>query len=301
MENIEHYNIQKANELFSFFNKKRNELTAKYYVNHILTKEDLQDYSYDNLSEGQTIKIKPPVPNDPKEALTLLKNYYGAWQCELQKENFENDYKIWNEFSISTELNKIKDWIAEAANIEYKEAVEGIVGINKVILNKRSEPNEYLRLKNGFYEGHLMTWEQLNETSITAIVYGRYFLFRDFLEAELMKFQPKKGNVNLAEIFNKNNNAFEVCKELMDELDLTIDGKPNPDLKKGRAGTLIGMISAIIATPGMLSIDKPKGIELLKYFNSYLNTSYKTFDNRSKDYADSNPIALDFIKSALKK
>lgn len=107
--------------------------------------------------------------------------------------------------------------------------------------------------------------------------------------------------VSLSQIFNKGNNAFEICKELMDELDLTINGIPNPDLKKGRAGTLIGMINAIIITPGMLSIEKPKGNELLKYFNSYLNTSYKTFDNRSKDFEINFPIARDFIKTKLKK
>ena len=123
---------------------------------------------------------------------------------------------------------------------------------------------------------------------------------------EIIKLQKDLGTkkeeiIPLVSIFNKKNNAFKVCLELLDDLELTIDGKPNPDNKKGRVGKLIGLISAIKDTPGMLILDKPKQLQLLKYFNSYLHTTYKTFSKRSEDYRASLDISKRYIKSNFKK
>jgi len=103
----------------------------------------------------------------------------------------------------------------------------------------------------------------------------------------------------LSSIFNKNNNAFEVCKELLEYLEITNDGVPNT--KRGRIGKLTGLITAIKESPNMLKLDSLTDNQLLNYFNSHLNTSYKTFSKRNKDYKETIDVAKRFIKRHLRK
>jgi hypothetical protein len=117
------------------------------------------------------------------------------------------------------------------------------------------------------------------------------------IEAE-MKLQDS-NTFKLAAIFNDKNNAYEVCINLLDDLEIIIDGKVN--MKDGRAGKLIGLISAIKETPAMLKLEKPSDKQLLSYFNSHLNTSYKTFGKRSEDYSNSKDEAERYIKNYFKK
>ena len=105
--------------------------------------------------------------------------------------------------------------------------------------------------------------------------------------------------INLASIFNENNNAFEVCKGLLNDLEITIDGVPNT--QKGRVGKLTGLITAIKETPGMIKLDSISDIQLLKYFNYYLHTSYKTFSKRNENFLQSYDDAKRFIKNNFKK
>ncbi|HUZ57890.1 MAG TPA: hypothetical protein VMU83_03840 [Hanamia sp.] len=123
-----------------------------------------------------------------------------------------------------------------------------------------------------------------------------------YLRNELNNYDlTKEQIVNLASIFNEKNNSFNVCKELMDELDLTINGKPNPKIKIGRMGNLTGLIRAIKSQSGMLKIEKPTDMELLSYFNAYLNTRYVSFSIKGNDYNNSLLISKDYIKKHLKK
>lgn len=111
-----------------------------------------------------------------------------------------------------------------------------------------------------------------------------------------------REKVNLALIFNEKNNAFEVCKGLFEYHEITIDGKLNPyKLKKGRVGTLTGLITAIKETPGMLKLDNATELQLLNYFNAYLNTDYKTFSKRNNYYQESIDTSHRFIKQNFKK
>jgi hypothetical protein len=107
------------------------------------------------------------------------------------------------------------------------------------------------------------------------------------------------NTLELKAIFNDKNNAYEVCINLLDDLEITIDAKPN--MKAGRAGKLIGLISAIKETPAMLKLEKPTDELLLRYFNSHLNTSYITFGKRSEDYSNSKDDAKRYIKNNFKK
>lgn len=88
-------------------------------------------------------------------------------------------------------------------------------------------------------------------------------------------------------------------KVLLEDLEITIDGKPNTT--PGKVGKLTGLITAIKKTPGMLKLDRPTDQLLLNYFNSYLNTKYKTFSKRNKDYKESVDTSNRYIKQTFKK
>jgi len=105
--------------------------------------------------------------------------------------------------------------------------------------------------------------------------------------------------INLSSIFNKKNNAFEVCKGLLDDLEITIDGIPNT--KRGKVVKLTGLITAIKNIPGMLRLDRPTDQLLLTYFNSYLKTKYKTFSKRNEDYKESIDTSNRYLKQNFKK
>jgi hypothetical protein len=51
----------------------------------------------------------------------------------------------------------------------------------------------------------------------------------------------------------------------------------------------------------MLKLDKTTDKLLLFYFNSHLNTSYKTFAKRNEDYKTSMDDAQRYIKNNFKK
>lgn len=109
----------------------------------------------------------------------------------------------------------------------------------------------------------------------------------------------KDKSLNLPSIFNDKNNAYEVCKGLLEDLQITIGGQPQ--IKAGRVGKLTGLITAIKETPGMLKLDKPTNDQLLKYFNEHLKTNYKTFSKRNEEYNQSIDDAKRYIKNHFKK
>lgn len=104
---------------------------------------------------------------------------------------------------------------------------------------------------------------------------------------------------DLSSIFNPEKNAFEVCKDLMEHLEITIDNKPN--IKKGRMGKLAGLISVIRETPDMLKLDRTTDQQILQYFNSYLSTSFSTIAKRNQDYPESVDTSRRYIKLHFKK
>ena len=106
-------------------------------------------------------------------------------------------------------------------------------------------------------------------------------------------------HLTLQSIFNDKNNAFEILKGLLVDLEITINGKPFT--KKGRVGKLTGLITAIKQTPGMLKLDNPTDDQLLKYFNEYLGTDYTTFSKRNEAYQQSIDDAKRFINHNFKK
>lgn len=99
-------------------------------------------------------------------------------------------------------------------------------------------------------------------------------------------------------IFNEGKNAYDVCIELLENLEITINGIPR--VKTGRAGNLMGAIIAMKETPHFFKQEFTEN-DLLKYFNTHLGTNFKTLAKRSKDYPVSYDESKRFIKNTFKK
>ncbi|HTB99319.1 MAG TPA: hypothetical protein VK705_01415 [Ferruginibacter sp.] len=207
IETIQNYNTRKDSQSFSSFQKRITELMEQFRIKTPLTKQETDSLNDSEIKEGYLMERNPHIPQNEEEAFELFKNYYAAIQCELQKHFFETNYKVWNKASIEAELKEIEDWIKKADKISYKDAV---IGTNNVILNQQEGLYEYLRLKNGFYKGYLMTWEQHNNSSLSAMVYGRYFLFYEFLKEQIKNIvaQPIEAKQKNDGVMNKNSLSF---------------------------------------------------------------------------------------------
>lgn len=175
-------------ESFTKFLSSITDLKNKFQVPSVLTKDDLL-HSHKNQDHliGTTVLSDPPIPNNYKKAFELFKNYYATFQLERQKHLFEEGGNSWNEANIKDVIEEIELWISETKNIKWKDCRKNI---NGYIQNSHSSQHEYLRLANGFYEGYLMSYEQCSESSTAAIVYGRYFLFYEYLKERLKELQP---------------------------------------------------------------------------------------------------------------
>jgi len=112
------------------------------------------------------------------------------------------------------------------------------------------------------------------------------------------KAQKDNRTPNFEGIFNPNNNSYKVCIDLLEDLEITVDGVCR--LTKGKAGPLVGAILAMKETPNFFKQDFIQK-ELLTYFNSHLDTSFTTLDKRSKESKSSYDDAKRFIKSCFLK
>ena len=103
---------------------------------------------------------------------------------------------------------------------------------------------------------------------------------------------------NFKDIFNPNNNSFQVCIDLLEDLEITINGLNR--LKSGKVGALS---ATIVATKETIYFFKQTFTdkELLKYFNTHLNTDSKYINKRTKEFKASYHEAKAFIKTNFKK
>jgi len=178
------YNERESNSSFFRFAKEYEALKKQYRIEAPITREETEPHP--RLIEGQMMSRNPEIPDDPGKALELFKNYYARVQFLYQKDYFYNKYRIWNEASVTAEIQAIESWMQEARKLSYSEVCER--------KDFTSEQHEFLRLENGYYEGYRMSWEQCNENSTAARVYGRYFHFLINLKEQLFDFIAARSN-----------------------------------------------------------------------------------------------------------
>ena len=275
-------NDDRDNASFMSYQKVREGLEEKFMIDYNLTAAEIQDLKIrdqkGNTPKKYKARILPEIPNEPKEAFKLFIEFYAAWHCELQKEMFETSYKVWNESTIKAELDKIDEWINNTSSIKLADAVIGTIGINRTILNANSDLHEFVRLKSEFYEGYLMGREQHNLQSIAATVYGRYFLFKNFLIERLKTFNiVQKDNSNyttLKEVFVEVQNYDQAISALV-KLNY-IDQEKNNQIKNKLKGVVSVLIEVLRGRQFLNHINDSDLVPLLNREFKGLNLSEKT-------------------------
>jgi len=131
---------------------------------------------------------------------------------------------------------------------------------------------------------------------------GGPLYFDRFIDLEIEKLQnllvSVKQKVDFQSIFNPNNNSFNTCIELLEDLEITVNGVCR--LTIGKASPLIGAIAAMKDTLNFFKQDFTD-MELLSFFNRHLDTDYKTFARRGKLFESNYDDAKNFIKDYFKK
>lgn len=167
--------FQKLNE--SYY-EAIDKIKERYYVDYTIKEEDLEKYAGSKV--GEVVRLNPPIPNDPVEAFELFKNRYAAVYFEIEKLLFIEKYQFKNEASILAELKILSEWIEHANKEEYNPK------------SGYSNELEFLKLTNGYYNGHLMTYQQLSDNGGSALIYARYVLFYEWLQLELIETRKDK-------------------------------------------------------------------------------------------------------------
>jgi hypothetical protein len=119
----------------------------------------------------------------------------------------------------------------------------------------------------------------------------------DDLENRNEKNNSTKTTPSLESIFISTNNSYQLCLELLEDLQLTIDGVPN--IKKGRMGKLTGLITALKDTPFILKGYKHTNDFLLQVFNTHLKSNFKKLSKRNEDFEESYDDAKKYLKKYL--
>lgn len=130
-----------------------------------------------------------------------------------------------------------------------------------------------------------------------SLLMDRYIDFQiEILNLELKG--PENSIAQFQSIFNPDNNAYQVCIDLLEDLEVTVNGTCR--LTIGKAVPLVGAIAAMKETPHFFKQDF-NDKELLSYFNGHLNTEYKTFARRGKSFESDYDDAKTFIRNNFRK
>jgi hypothetical protein len=127
--------------------------------------------------------------------------------------------------------------------------------------------------------------------------YNDYLVWLQSLDIEDFVERKIKTTPSLESIFISTNNSYQLCLELLEDLQLTIDGVPN--IKKGRIGKLTGLITALKETPNILKGYKHTNDFLLQVFNTHLKSNFKTFSKRNEDFNESHDDAKKHLKKYI--
>jgi hypothetical protein len=199
--------------------------------------------------------------------------------------------------NISTEFRDVYDGeVTEERKAALKAELNKIEGVPEKI--------KYLEIKKLEYLQNIPSRSfEVSGRVIGSGFQGGPLLFDRFIELEIEKLKIELNttntNSNFQSIFNPNNNAYNVCIDLLEDLQITFNGECK--LTKGRIGLLTGAISAMKEKNSSFFKQDFTEIELLNYFNTFLNTNYKTFSKRNEDFGPAKGSSKTFIDTYLKK
>jgi len=180
------------------YEKNFSALREKFRVR--LTETEIKE-AYPNAMPGEII-YRNPQPIESKDLWYLLTNYYAAFQFELSKLDFYSTGLKISQPIIERELKKLEAFRAKAESLDYEDDKEKLKA-------DYSDMFIYFRLLHGYYEnldlrkGFLHDF--LSDSSTEARIYGRYFLFYNYLKnllnprnyvAEAMARKSEEANLN---------------------------------------------------------------------------------------------------------
>jgi hypothetical protein len=221
-----------------------------------LTKEKLIEYGFDNEIIEMLLKFEIPtyqLQNNKGDffASSIDGKIYSAEDAN-RKEYFKD---IENPKFPFRNLDLVPEYyeLLEAAYIETKRKKAGIIFNEKATKEKlRLEQIEWVTeviidtkayLKDRTYKPNY----KLN----TLEIHEFYLQYLNDL-VELRNTSTEK--IKLQSIFLDTNNSFELFKELLEDLEITIQG--NVNTKKGRMGKITGLITALKETPNIFKLEK---------------------------------------------
>jgi hypothetical protein len=179
--------------------------------------------------------------------------------------------------------------------VNYKNYLLWIVGKgDESILNENFKPSEehieYLKYIFGIYQ---IYYEKLKIES--GLLFEKY---KNIIGKNYTEGTDKVVKIDFESIFNPQNNAYQVCIELLEDLQITINGVSK--MTEGRMGLLSGAIIAMKEKKGRFFKQDFTDMELLNYFNAHLNTNYKALNKRSNAFDESKGHSKNFIENYTK-
>ena len=199
------------------------------------------------------------IPKTCDEAVKLVNDYFGQIWFGMAKYDFICDYGAFTIPSIECELSHLDKFMEEAGTLDYLDACI-YTDFNKHhgrLLHldyRRIDMFEYLRFKNGYYNTSMIEFEkswhtkdgidpstpypelrkedkvynlsiQASEKIEPAKVYGKYFLFYDYLKSKLTELEQEQstaapqtapGNTTLKDLFITYTDYPTIIKLLID-------------------------------------------------------------------------------------
>ena len=179
-------NLNKAN-YYRFHINEMETIRKRFEVVHTMTKDDAKRYDIE-FEEGIPIS-SIPRPQNHQEAYKLFTGFNGETICSYNKNVFFQKFGSWDLVNIEAEIVHLEKFISIANGKGYKDAVEAANG------NGDNDHYCYLRLKNNYYLSNPLTENDMVFNSRLSSVYGKYFLFYEYLN----KLLPKKKSITSAQ------------------------------------------------------------------------------------------------------
>lgn len=163
-----------------------------------------------NIPVGSEYTSFPP-PTTKEEAFERLKMYTGLIQLEYFIKNFKLRFPI-NLRTLKDELKTLTDFIDEAEEISTVDAFT-----NKNVFAVKRNHYEYLKWKYGYYENLAYNGYEFFSTD-AVYVYGKYFLYKKWIEEQITELTPNKQ----IDFLQKHKENLKYLEKINPKKDITI-------------------------------------------------------------------------------
>lgn len=139
-----------------------------------------------------------PLPETKEEAFERLENYTGLIAADSNIQDFKRRFPI-NLRTLRDELKVLTNFIAEAEALSTTEAFRptGSIYMARAKDNLLAIKHEYLKWKYDYYKNAVYTnWHSFFSDNLI-LTYGKYFVYKDWIEKEIQKLNTTTQNIDL--------------------------------------------------------------------------------------------------------